>query len=65
MIYKQLGVSDDTILSRLGFDPDEEKRKSEEEDQVDMQKQQQKIALGLVPNPQLAQPAQQQGGKPA
>lgn len=32
MLYKQLGISDDTILSMLGFDPDDEMAKSANED---------------------------------
>jgi hypothetical protein len=34
LVWQQVGVSDDSILQRLGFDPDEEKRKRGEEQAV-------------------------------
>lgn len=63
IIYKQLGVSDNTILSRLGFDPDVEAQKSSKEDQAKMEQQQQ---MGMVPGMpmqggQAAQGQQQPG----
>lgn len=36
LVLKQIGVSDQTLLSRLGFDPDEEMEKSADEDEQKM-----------------------------
>ena len=61
LLYKQLGVSNATLLSRLGFDPDAEAKQSTVEDQANLEKQK---AMGLVPGQQQpGQPgqAQQQG----
>ncbi len=57
LIYKQLGISDQTIMQRLGFNPDEEMDKSAEEDQkkLDMFSKGQ----GMPPMP----PGQQQPGQ--
>jgi hypothetical protein len=57
LILKQLGVSDDTLLRRLGFDPEDEAKKSETEDKKKMDKMKQ---MGMVPPPQDQQSGQQQ-----
>lgn len=58
LIYKQIGVSDATIMQRLGFDPDEEMQNSAEEDakKLDMFSRGQGLPLAM--------PNQQQPGMP-
>ncbi len=41
LVYDELGVSNDTNLTRLGFDPSEEKAKKEEEAAVSLKRQEQ------------------------
>lgn len=55
LLYKQIGVSDDTLMQQLGFDPDAEKAKSAEEA---------KAAMALLPPAAPGQPAAQAPGVP-
>ena len=60
LIYKQLGISDSTILQSLGFDPDEEMEKSADEDAKKMTLYSQ--GRGFPPMPMT--PPTQQPGQP-
>lgn len=73
LIYKQIGVSDATIMQRLGFDPDEEMQNSAEEDakKLDMFAKGQGLpppgaptAPGMSQSPAMLQAQQQGQGSP-
>ncbi len=56
-IEEGLGVSKETVLSKLGFDAKDEAKKKAKEQQADLQQQQQMMAA------QGVQPGQQQPGQ--
>lgn len=61
LVLRQIGVSDDTLLRRLGFDPEEEAEKSEAEDKKKMEAQQQ---MGMVPLQQVPLGQQSSNNQP-
>lgn len=62
LVLKQIGVSDQTLLSRLGFDPEEEMEKSSKEDEQKMIQFSQ--GQGFPPEPQPQEQEQEQRQSP-
>lgn len=60
LLLKQIGVSDQTLLDRLGFDPEEEMRRNQEEDTIKLTNFSR--GVGMPPAPGQQQPAPGQPG---
>lgn len=63
VIYQQLGVSTQTLLQKLGFDPDSENEKTQEESQQELTNYAR--GQGMPPAPPAAQPGQPAQQPPA
>lgn len=61
---QRFGVSNDTILTKRGYDPELEREKRQAELDEKMAEQQQLIARGLMPDPAAVPPRQPPPGQP-